>query len=284
VALYPPYYKAVGPVMPTFYKQLDESLREDMEALEQQGMKVALVSFGSVLKVDPQLIDPIWDALEKSLEAGLLHRVYWSTSSNPSLLGGRKHKDIRVVDWVPQFALLQTKPLSLLITHCGAESVHEGMYAGVPMLAFPIYGDQPGNGMRIQELGIGKAYDRNNLSGTALFNDIKDIILDSTGAYAKQLNKIMHIAHASARNGLLEAVDTIELLAAFGDSFMIPEDREASFIVRNNYDVYLAVLALALLSIHIMWLLLRICFVVVRFLLCRSSKSQKPATTKKKNQ
>ncbi|MEK7866020.1 MAG: nucleotide disphospho-sugar-binding domain-containing protein [Planctomycetota bacterium] len=58
-----------------------------------------------------------------------------------------------VVDFAPQLALLDRA--ALLITHAGMNTVVEALGRGVPMVALPREGDQPGMAARIERAGIG---------------------------------------------------------------------------------------------------------------------------------
>jgi MGT family glycosyltransferase len=66
---------------------------------------------------------------------------------------GSLPENIAVHGWVPQFEVL--KRASLFITHAGLNSVHDGLYFGVPLLLVPQQGEQTWNAMRVVDLGAG---------------------------------------------------------------------------------------------------------------------------------
>ena len=61
--------------------------------------------------------------------------------------------NFRVSEYVPQLELLERA--RLFVTHCGSNSVHEALRAGVPMLAYPQGSDHFAYAARLLELGAG---------------------------------------------------------------------------------------------------------------------------------
>ncbi|KAL7161121.1 hypothetical protein ACSBR2_041723 [Camellia fascicularis] len=47
-----------------------------------------------------------------------------------------------VKDWAPQVMILRHRAIGTFLTHCGWNSVLERLVAGVPMLAWPMEGEQ----------------------------------------------------------------------------------------------------------------------------------------------
>jgi MGT family glycosyltransferase len=61
--------------------------------------------------------------------------------------------NITVRSWVPQTAVL--KQAVLFVTHGGLNSIHDGLYWGVPLLLVPRQEEQMLNALRVVELGAG---------------------------------------------------------------------------------------------------------------------------------
>ena len=62
--------------------------------------------------------------------------------------------------WFPQHDLLAHPKTVLFVTHCGMTGILESVYHSVPMLALPIFGDQPDNAARLVERGLALRVDR----------------------------------------------------------------------------------------------------------------------------
>ncbi|VAH21496.1 unnamed protein product [Triticum turgidum subsp. durum] len=60
-----------------------------------------------------------------------------------------------VKQWVPQAEVLHHRATGAFVTHCGWNSVLEGVTAGVPMLCWPLYAEQKMNMLRmVGEMGV----------------------------------------------------------------------------------------------------------------------------------
>ena len=51
-------------------------------------------------------------------------------------------KSLYCVPFIPQWRVLNHKNVKVFLTHCGANSAHEGLYAGVAMIPLPFFDDQ----------------------------------------------------------------------------------------------------------------------------------------------
>ena len=76
--------------------------------------------------------------------------------------------NFHLYSYVPQVEVLSHA--DVFITHCGLNSVHQAVCAGVPMVAIPISNDQLTNGKRVAELGLGVLLNKRKLTPTILKN------------------------------------------------------------------------------------------------------------------
>ncbi|CAH0698558.1 unnamed protein product [Spodoptera exigua] len=108
---------------------------------------VIYFSMGSILR-SSSLKPHTRDALLK-LFGSLPFTVLWKFEEPIKDLPPNVH----VRPWMPQLSILVHKNVRLFITHGGLLSTLEAVYAGVPLLAIPVFGDQPSNAERAELAG-----------------------------------------------------------------------------------------------------------------------------------
>jgi UDP:flavonoid glycosyltransferase YjiC (YdhE family) len=67
----------------------------------------------------------------------------------------------------------------LFLTHAGFGGVREALSAGVPMVALPLFADQPANAKRLAELGVGVVLRPDEADATALEVACRKVLDDS---------------------------------------------------------------------------------------------------------
>src|SRR5262249_20350059 len=75
---------------------------------------------------------------------------------------GTDSGNVLVVRYAPQLQLLEH--VDVFLTHGGANSVMEAMYAGTPLLIVPLSGDQPWQAHFVEERGVGIHLERDRFS------------------------------------------------------------------------------------------------------------------------
>ncbi|XP_071905876.1 UDP-glucose flavonoid 3-O-glucosyltransferase 6-like [Coffea arabica] len=61
----------------------------------------------------------------------------------------------KVVGWIPQMAILSHPTVGGFVPHCGSNSILEGIWCGVPIAAWPLFGKQQFNAFQlVKELGM----------------------------------------------------------------------------------------------------------------------------------
>lgn len=150
---------------------------------------VLYVSLGSFLSVSGPQMDEIAIGLHAS---GV--RFLWVSRGDGTHLQEVSGDMGLVVPWCDQLRVLCHSSVGGFLTHCGLNSTMESVYAGVPMLTFPIFWDQIPNaklivedwkiGLRLkQEIGH-----KNVVRGKEIARMVKRL-MDLDGDESKQLRR-----------------------------------------------------------------------------------------------
>lgn len=132
-------------------------------------------------------------------------------------LGNRDAADIPdlpgspiVVPFAPQLEML--KRASLLITSAGMNTTLEALSLGIPMVAIPLDGDQPGIGSRIAHHGFGTVLDRSTLTAENLRDSVINVLNEPRYREAAKTAR----QRIEQENGLDRAADIVERVVVAG--------------------------------------------------------------------
>ncbi|XP_022181664.1 UDP-glucuronosyltransferase 2B2-like isoform X2 [Myzus persicae] len=117
-----------------------QKLPEDiLEFIEQSPHGVVYFTFGSTIKMS-SMPEQIKKALLGTF-AQIPQRVLWKYEN---VLEGMP-KNMMIRKWLPQRDILMLPNVKLFISHGGISGIYETVDAGVPVLGFPLFGDQQRN-------------------------------------------------------------------------------------------------------------------------------------------
>ncbi|KAK3165731.1 hypothetical protein QOZ80_1AG0036990 [Eleusine coracana subsp. coracana] len=122
---------------------------------------VLYVSFGSYVSLSPSQLDEIAMGLHDSAVSFFWVARDKATTNSLQQIAG--HKGL-VVPWCDQLKVLCHPSVGGFLSHCGWNSILEAVFAGVPLLAFPIVWDQLVNGRLVADewkIGINLREDKN---------------------------------------------------------------------------------------------------------------------------
>jgi len=87
-------------------------------------------------------------------------------------------ENVLQLPWLPQQDLLGHPKAKLFISHVGLLSTQEAVYHGVPLIAIPIFADQPINARKIHDDGYGIHLDWDQLTEDSLYDAIQQVLTD----------------------------------------------------------------------------------------------------------
>ncbi|KAK3409782.1 hypothetical protein EUGRSUZ_J01869 [Eucalyptus grandis] len=196
----------VGPSIPYFTLQENPSSNSDSDYItkwldRQLSSSVLFVSLGSLVAVSSSKMDAIAAGLRDSNE-----RFLWVARDEASRLkellpGGDSGI---VVPWCDQLRVLTHPSVGGFWTHCGWNSIQEGIYAGLPFLTYPVAMDQDYNcKIIVDDWKVGWRVGKHDIAGLVRkFMDPGDSESMEVRRRAKHLQELCH--HAIGPDGSSE--------------------------------------------------------------------------------
>lgn len=186
-------YKFVGP-------SITDRKQENNIPMDKLKEKVIYISLGTVFNNSVSFFNNCIEAF-KDTDMSIIMSIGKNVSKNELL---HIPNNFIVREFVPQIEVL--KIADLFITHAGMNSANEAIYFGVPVIAVPQSADQPIVAERMEELGLGKVIDREEVSAENLRNAAYEVLNDSLYIENMKLMKV----DMEKGGGFKKAADYIE--------------------------------------------------------------------------
>ncbi|ALC39403.1 Ugt36Ba, partial [Drosophila busckii] len=234
-------------------KQKPDPLPQDIkEFLDGAKDGAILFSLGSNLKGDhikPEIISNIFKTL-----SSLKQRIIWKWEDVKHTPG--KAANILYKDWLPQDDILAHPKIKLFITHAGKGGMAEAQYHAVPMLALPVFADQPANAEKLAEAGYGLALDLTNLEADALKEAIKELLVNPKyTAKLKQFSQLYRDRPMTARDSVVYWTDYV--VRYKGAVHMQSTLVHMNWLTSSNLDVYLILAVILVIVLKITKIVLK---------------------------
>ncbi|KAL4119334.1 hypothetical protein QTP88_012152 [Uroleucon formosanum] len=102
-----------------------------------------------------------------------------------------KPKNVMTSKWLPQRDILKHPNIKLFIGHGGISGVYEAVDAGVPILGFPLFYDQPRNMANLVDAGMALSMDLFSVTKDSLLSAINEMVNNETySRNAKKTSKL----------------------------------------------------------------------------------------------
>ncbi|CAN8314844.1 unnamed protein product [Cochlearia groenlandica] len=225
----------IGPLVSPFllgndHKETLESLdlwkpnRESMEWLDKQvKSSVVYISFGSLLKSSENQVLTIAKALKNRGVAFLWVIRPKEISQNVAVLNEMvKEGQGFVVDWGQQEKILSHVAISCFVTHCGWNSTVETVAAGVPVVAYPNWIDQPIDAVLLVDVfGVGVRMRDDDGDGELKVEEVERCIVAVTeGNEAESMRKRAAELKIAARSAMAYGGSSARNLDSFVDEII----------------------------------------------------------------
>ncbi|KAH8334172.1 hypothetical protein KR059_007143 [Drosophila kikkawai] len=231
-----------------------------------------LFSLGSNVKKDhilPETVRKMFNVVSK-----LRQKVIWKWDDLESTPG--TSDNILYSKWLPQDDILAHPNIKLFITHAGKGGVTEAQYHGIPMLALPVFGDQPANADAMVEQGFGLTQSLLTLEEQSFHDAILEVLENPKYANAaRAFSALYRDRPLSARETLIYWVEYV--IRHHGAAHLQSPVVHMSYIAANNLDIY----AIIVLAIVFIFYTLKLVFRLLIRKIC--SKKSKSKTKSKKH-
>lgn len=185
-------------------------------------------------------------------------------------------KNVKIQPWMPQNDVLAHPNTKLFISHCGLLSTQEALWYGVPILAFPIFADQPQNAFRLKELGISETLSIYDFTEEELYKNIKDMI--ENPKYQKKVQSVSSALRDQPMTPIEEATYWTEWIIRHPDVELGSPVVDLNILARHSLDVFALFFLIFLVFLYFEFKIIR--FLIRLFL---SSKKNTNSDKKKKS-
>ena len=166
---------------------------------------VVIVTFGSLLTLPSETKMKLLTAFKQTKYKYIIRDSLQKNNNSDKFMFGT---------WLPQFDLLRHEKTRLFISHCGSNGLQESLFAGVPIIGFPIFGDQPNNAGKVVRKGFGLKLELKSFSVQELVAAINEVITNPS--YKAKVQKASEIMKSERVPPIEEAAYWINHVLMFG--------------------------------------------------------------------
>ncbi|KAL8544134.1 hypothetical protein ACS0TY_004602 [Phlomoides rotata] len=217
----PPVF-SVGPLLATTDKNGGAQDCGAIQWLDEQPRKsVVYLCFGSLGVFSAAQLKETAEGLERSG-----HRFLWVVRPPPGepdldadlptgFVDRTKDRGLVVSPWAPQVAVLNHESVGGFVTHCGWNSILEAVWAGVPMVAWPLYAEQHLNrAVLVEEMKVAlrmEAEEEGFVAAEEVEERVREL-MDGESENGKGIRKVVEERSLEARAALAEGGASVATL------------------------------------------------------------------------
>lgn len=169
-------------------------------------------------------------------------------------------KNVRLMKWLPQNDLLAHPKARVFITHGGTHGIYESICNAVPMLMFPLFGDQGDNAHRMVVRGVAEKLGIYDMTTESLLAALNKIIHDKR--YKEKIVKLSKIHLDRPVQPLDLAVFWTEFVMRHkGAAHLRVAAHDLNWIQYHSLDV---IGFLLIILITVLWVTLKCCLFCTR--------------------
>jgi glucuronosyltransferase len=210
-----------------------------------------LFSLGSIVKAHemPDRIRQMFLNVFSKLKQRVIWK--WETGTMEGL-----PKNVKLGKWLPQQDILGHPKIKMFITHGGLLSTEEAVYHGVPLIGFPMFGDQDWNIKQAENLGFALGIDISEMTEDMLLDSINRILHEPK--FAQTAKDFSSRFKDRPQKPLDTAVYWTEYIIRHkGAPHMRSAGRDLNFFQYHSFDVIAFLLVSAMLTLYVPFAILR---------------------------
>uniref|UniRef100_A0A3Q3K1C5 UDP-glucuronosyltransferase n=1 Tax=Monopterus albus TaxID=43700 RepID=A0A3Q3K1C5_MONAL len=182
-------------------------------------------------------------------------------------------KNVRLVKWLPQNDLLAHPKAKVFITHGGTHGIFESICNAVPMLMFPLFGDQGDNANRMVSRGVAEKLNTYDATTEEILDAINKLIHNKS--YKEKMVELSQIHLDRPVQPLDLAVFWTEFVIRHkGATHLRVAAHDLNWIQYHSLDV---ICFLVIILLTVIWVTLKTCLFCIH-------KCCRKATIKKKSE
>ncbi|GMS87348.1 hypothetical protein PENTCL1PPCAC_9523, partial [Pristionchus entomophagus] len=141
------------------------------------------------------------------------------------------------LEWLPQTDLLYDSRVVAFISHMGLNSFTETAFAGVPVVAIPVFSDQVHNARRAQAIGIGEIVRKTEITEENLFQALQKVLFDDRYRQrAKDLSSMITALPDTPQRIFLEGIEFAAKFKHLSSHYRLAGANH-NFVVQIGWDV-----------------------------------------------
>ncbi|KAL8603855.1 hypothetical protein ACOMHN_049674 [Nucella lapillus] len=207
---------------------------------------VVIVSFGSYVLNLPQHIS---DKVLQVLLQLPMKSVFRSTVTSPDA------KKILTSPWIPQNDLLGHPHTKVFVSHCGKNGLYETLYHAVPVVATPLFVDQPYNANSAHSKGFAEVLDLNSCT----VEEMKSTILKvaSEPRYKQAVVKCSRLFKEVYGLPMETAAYWLDHVMEYGGDYMRSAGQQMPLYQYVLLDVFLFILCVLALTVGLLCVVIK---------------------------
>ncbi|CAO3664344.1 unnamed protein product [Rhizopus stolonifer] len=262
-----PLIEFIGPIMVREYSSLTTDLKEYLDSHSH----IIYIAFGQHAVATESDLKLIITAIMESIEAGAYDGFLWASRKGaeafPKEVKTKSgsvyqvndmfdgfYSNLRFVNWAPQTAVVMHPSVSTFLTHGGAVSMFEGLYAGKRLIVFPFYGDQFINAHNTKYRGLGD-YLSPELKQEEASNIIINVGRDVDSKIQSNVGRYRALVQIHSQHGVTRGADLVEEVLFVNKDSQLPYRyevaRQMPYIKSHNLDLIVAALFLTVIGFRI---------------------------------